>query len=90
MKTVKVKVSNIDWDITAQDFDRKVSAKEIKQAKSMIPTEYETEVEIDEELGKLTKKELDDYVSEVLIDKISDDFGYCHNGFNYEIIGESK
>lgn len=88
MRTVKVKVSGIKWDITAQDFDEEVSAKEIKQAKSMIPTSYETEIEIDEELGELTKKELENYIEEVLIDKVSDDFGYCHNGFKYEIIGE--
>ena len=88
MKTVKVKVSNIHWDITEEDFDEEVTKKDIKDAKKSIPTSYETEVEIDDELKDLSKEELENYIEEVLIDKVSDDFGYCHNGFTYEILNE--
>lgn len=94
---IKVKVYDIDWNIEEEDFDEEITEEEIEEIIKEMPTEYETEVELDDNLiqdikeqaGKNNstfEKELEDFLSEMLIDKVSDDWGYYHDGFNFDII----
>lgn len=95
---VKVRCFNIGWNLDEEDFDEEITEEEIEEVIKELPSEYETEVEIDknfeEEIREQAERdnipfeeEIKEYLSVLLTDKVSDDWGYCHNGFNYEILG---
>lgn len=78
------KVTDIDWD-----FDDEIDES--------IPTEYVAEIDIDEddenyirglmaENETTFEEELNAFVENELIDQVSDDWGYCHNGFDFKIL----
>ena len=85
MLTVYVRIKDIDWDFDDDAIDESV------------PTDFVMPVYIDEETEEELKAcaeenetnfktELHDYLSEELVDKVSDEYGYCHNGFDFEIV----
>ena len=63
--------------VRVTDIDWDFDEDEIDES---IPTEYIAEVEIDD------TEEIESAVDEVIADQVSDDWGYCHNGFDFEII----
>lgn len=74
----KFEVSKIKWDVTDDD----MSKKEQKEILATLPkkvivtiTDYDVEDLNDEE-------EVEEYIA----DYLSDEYGYCHNGFDYNII----
>ena len=81
MYTFTVNVSNIDWDVE-DDFD------EYDYANFDLPTEMTVHIELDDvefdgdTLPDDSMMRLEEYVS----DAISDEVGYCHDGFDFEIV----
>ena len=69
-KPLRVKFSNVNWDVDEEDF---FSDEDI-----ILPTEFTTYIQPPEDE--------DIELSEYLSDWLSDEYGYCHNGFNFEII----
>lgn len=68
-KVLKVKFSDINWDIDKEDF--------FYNEDLMLPKEFTTDVPAPED-----DTDLSDYLS----DWLSDEYGFCHNGFNYQVI----
>ena len=94
--TVKVHITNIEWDTYDEDTDQEYTAEECE-----LPLEFDMTVELDEEDIDLINTcvaendtdydtELKEYVSELLTDLVSDEYGYCHYGFDFEITEKNE
>lgn len=67
---LKIKFSNVQWDVDEEDF---FSTEEL-----ILPKNFTAVVPAPED----DDTELSDYLS----DWLSDEYGFCHNGFNYQVI----
>ena len=67
---LKVKFSNVQWDIDEEDF--------FSDEDPILPQNFTANVPAPED----NDTDLSDYLS----DWLSDEYGYCHNGFNYQVI----
>lgn len=52
------------------------------EADKSIPRKFSSVVEIDDDIDINDESELSDFLS----DWLSDNFGYCHNGFTFKIV----
>lgn len=68
----KIRVYDIDWDTDDDEIIREELPEEI-----LLNTEY-LDVENEEDIYEL---------EDVISDYLSDEYGYCHKGFNFERIG---
>jgi hypothetical protein len=72
---LKVKFSNIQWDIDEEDFP--------SDEKLVLPQNFTVDIPVPED----NDTDLSDYLS----DWLSNEYGFCHNGFNYQVInGDDK
>ena len=85
MLEVYVRIKDIDWDFDDDEIDESVPTDFVMPV--YIDDETEEELKANAEENETDfKTELYDYLSEELVDKVSDEYGYCHNGFDFEII----
>lgn len=72
MKTMKMKVKfmGVDWD-----------ADRVSIEESGLKRDFIENVEI-----YVSDNADDDEIADALSDWLSDEFGYCHNGFDFEIL----
>lgn len=74
----KFSVYLIDWDIDDDD----MTPEEIAEVKSGLPDEVTITIPDSEFIDPDDSVELEDYIS----DKLSDEYGFCVNGYNYSEI----
>lgn len=67
---MKVHFKNVNWDTDGNNF-----------ADCGLETDFIVDVDIDCDFDTL-----DDEIADMLSDWLSDEYGYCHNGFDYEIV----
>lgn len=67
---LRVKFSNVQWDIDEED--------SFYNEELILPQNFTANVPAPED----DDTDLSDYLS----DWLSDEYGYCHNGFNYQVI----
>ena len=85
MLEVYVRIKDIDWDFDDGEIDESVPTDFVMPV--YIDDETEEELKVNAEENETDfKTELNDYLSEELVDKVSDEYGYCHNGFDFEIV----
>lgn len=67
---LRIEFSNVQWDIDEEDF--------FSDEDPILPKNFTIDVPASE----------DDYtdLSDYLSDWLSDEYGFCHNGFNYQVI----
>lgn len=75
---IKAHITEIEWDTSDEEYD--FSDVEL-------PTEFDIEVTIDKEDEEFL--ETADFLGDVIGDAISEKYGFCHYGFDYEIIKEN-
>ena len=75
---IKAHITNVMWDTSDEEYDFPYTE---------LPTEFDIEVTIDEEDEKFL--ETADFLGDLIGDAISEEYGFCHYGFNYEIIKEN-
>ena len=85
MLEVYVRIKDVDWDFDDDEIDESVPTDFVIPVYIDDETEEELKARA-EENGTNFKTELHEYLSEELVDMVSDEYGYCHNGFDFEII----
>lgn len=81
---MKIRIWDIDWDITNDDDPE--TGPEDEEGEPLTPEALglPREVEVDgDAVGLDWDDDPEDY-DEILGDYLSDEYGYLHNGFNYE------
>jgi len=74
MKNVKIIAKNIRWDTDNEDVDL---------PKTIVLSVSSSDLDVDENYD--FNKDRDNVVSDYVSDKISDETGYCHFGFDIDI-----
>ena len=85
MLEVYVRVEDIDWDFDDDEIDESVPTDFVMPVSIDEETEEELKARAEENKTDF-KTELHDYLSEELVDMVSDEYGYCHNGFDFKIL----
>lgn len=67
---LRVEFSNVQWDVDEEDF--------FSDEDPILPQNFTVDVPAPED----DDTDLSDYLS----DWLSDEYGFCHNGFNYQVI----
>jgi len=72
MKEITIKVNDIEWDTDGDN--------SVELPKSMSFTATYEDLDIDAEYD--IQEDYEDVIGEYVSDKISDETGFCHNGFS--------
>lgn len=80
---MKVKVYNIDWETDDEEWNDAEELEELGCAPNL-PSEMMLDVPSDEIEDCETQREKDIAVEEWISDRISDETGFLHNGFEWE------
>lgn len=75
-----IKVYNINWDMTDDSLEKEITPEEAR-----LPSETTLDVD-DAECEGMTADEIQEYLSMNLADNISDLYGYCVHGFDFEVL----
>lgn len=75
-------IFNVKWDFDSVDFERELGCDDLDTSK--VPTDFN--ISIDDRLLSRSKEELEDIIS----NSISETFGFCHFGFEYESIDDKE
>lgn len=71
----KIRVYDIDWDVSDSD----MSPEEMEDVLNDLPNEVIVAL-TDKEVSNLDDE---DEIVEYISNGLSDEYGFCHNGFNY-------
>lgn len=80
----KFRVFDIQWDFDDEEASNLMEGPSDEDWTPQIPTE--TTIELDDDVPELDEEAISDIIGNC----ISEQFGFCHYGFNYELINEGE